>query len=288
MTMKRNLLGLMFCMICLNAAFSQVAGQELKERNQLLYDSAVTGIRIYPGQWRPHFGTEHIAWIKPPWPGNEYIWMDFPEAIFSEEALLFLSHINPLFPSRNPALPAVSWENSGTGIRYERGLPGGIRFGGELSVKDETTVCMEIWIHNGTDRILKDIKMQTCAYLHAISEFKEHTNGNKLVHVPGYGWKSIEEALECKVKDGRYKVGWRGGPNVSDLPVIAVISGNGDHLVAMTWKDHTYSFIGNPQHPCFHADPYMDDLEPGETGIIEGEMVFFEGTIEEFDKSLNR
>ena len=48
------------------------------------YADHATGIRILPGAWRPHYYWEHIAWVSPSWPSQDYIWLDFPEAIFTE------------------------------------------------------------------------------------------------------------------------------------------------------------------------------------------------------------
>ncbi|MDX9971782.1 MAG: twin-arginine translocation signal domain-containing protein, partial [FCB group bacterium] len=68
------------------------------------------GIRILPGQWRPHYPWEHIAWVSPAWPSQDYIWLDCPEAIFTNRGLLFLSHINPPIPTIFGNLPKVPWK----------------------------------------------------------------------------------------------------------------------------------------------------------------------------------
>jgi hypothetical protein len=45
------------------------------------YETHAKGIRILPGQWRPHYTFEHTAWISPSWPSQDYIWLDYPEAV---------------------------------------------------------------------------------------------------------------------------------------------------------------------------------------------------------------
>jgi hypothetical protein len=40
--------------------------------------------------------------------------------------------------------------------------------------------------------------------------------------------------------------------------------------------------VGNPGHPCIHADPRFADLESGATGTIHGRIVFFEGPLAAF------
>lgn len=39
-------------------------------------------------------------------------------------------------------------------------------------------------------------------------------------------------------------------------------------------------------HPCFHADPFFPDLSPGERKGIQGEIIFFEGSLTEFEDFL--
>ncbi|MBI4326975.1 MAG: hypothetical protein HY674_17175, partial [Chloroflexi bacterium] len=89
------------------------------------YDTHAKGIRIVPGQWRPHYPWEHIVWISPAWPSQDYLCLDFPEAIFSNQGLLFLSHVNPPFPVLFPDLPKVEWQRGPTGVAFERTLPNG-------------------------------------------------------------------------------------------------------------------------------------------------------------------
>src|SRR5262249_45112080 len=94
------------------------------------YDNQAKGLRILPGAWRPHYPWEHIAWISPSWPSQDYIWLDFPEAIFTDRGLIFLSHINPAAPAVYADWPKVEWKNDGGRISFERKLPDGIAFGG--------------------------------------------------------------------------------------------------------------------------------------------------------------
>lgn len=241
-------------------------------------------ILILPGQWRPEFPYEHIAWIRTPWSHPlfpDYIWLDFPEAIFCDSGLLFLSHVNPDFPSLYPDLPKADWQPTAAGIRYERILPNGIKFGGTLGLKDKTTVHCELHIHNGGDVPMKNIRLQTCVLLKHAAEFAQRTHNNKFVHNSEEGWLVFDDALTEK-PTGRFRLGWRGGPPVADLPVIVTLSSEGKRLVAMTWYEHTYSLIHNPRHPCMHADPFFPDLEPGQSHSIQGVLFFFDGELETF------
>jgi len=80
--------------------------------------AAGPGLAILPGQWRPYFPFEQIAWIRAPWSDvlfPEYVWLDFPEAIFTRAGLMFLSHISPHIRSRYRHLEKVRWQSAQTG-----------------------------------------------------------------------------------------------------------------------------------------------------------------------------
>ena len=248
-------------------------------------EGEVKGIRILPGQWRPHYDYEQIAWVSPPWDSQDYIWLDYPEAIFTDQGLLFLSHTNPNFPVVFPDPPKTPWRAVDDGIAFDRVLPNGVAFGGSLRASSESAVGLELHINNGSPETLTSIKLQTCAYLRAIKEFADPTMDNKLVHVPDKGWMSYETAKTQPEGSGRVALGWREGPAVCDLPWIVTLSKEPGHLVAMTWKKDTLSLVGNPQHPCMHADPVFPDLPPGQSAEVRGEMVFSEGGLETFEEA---
>ena len=111
---------------------------------------------------------------------------------------------------------------------------------------------------------------------------------NKLVHVPGRGWVPFFEALNLAQEAGSTRLGWRGGPKISDRPVIVTTSAEAKRLAAFTWGKSTYSLVCNPHHPCMHADPALPDLEPGESARIKGRVIFFEGSPGDFSSALEK
>ncbi|MBI3849717.1 MAG: hypothetical protein HY298_05420 [Verrucomicrobia bacterium] len=252
------------------------------------YETHAKGIRILPGEWRPHYRWEQIAWISPAWPSQEYLWLDFPEEIFSNQGLLFLSHVNPKFPGVFPDLPAVPWQEISNGLAFERRLPKGVSFGGSVVRKFDTTVGLELHIENGSQEPLTDIKLQTCLYLRTIKEFADFTNENKFVHLPDLGWQSYPKANEAKVEAGRYRLGWRTGRALADWSIMATVSNESKRLVAFTWLKDGFSLVCNPRHPCMHSDPKFPDLVPGAKASIHGEIIFFEGTLDDFSAFLKK
>jgi len=261
-----------------------------KEKNALLYSETANGIHIIKGAWRPLFGSENVVWVKPSWPGNEYFWLDFPEAIWMKGQLFYLGHVSERFPSYySNHLDDIKWKESKGSVSYERILSNGVRFGGSVIKRNENEIALEIWIENGTKDTLEEVFLQTCSFLYPMKEFNQMTNDNKVIHVPDRGWVTLTEAItdgKNYKEQGKYHTGWLSGPKIVDLPYIIATSRDGRRHIAFGWFDNTYSFIGNENHPCFHADPFFPDLSPGERKTIQGEIIFFEGGLTEFEDFL--
>jgi hypothetical protein len=73
--------------------------------------------------------------------------LDFPEAIFTSQGLLYLSHVNPRIPSVFSDLPRVPWRETKDGVVFERTLPNGVAFGGRVKKETDSAVALEIHIH---------------------------------------------------------------------------------------------------------------------------------------------
>ena len=269
--------------------FSQAKNDELMKLNHEQFDIVTHKMDIIPGIWRPMFESEQVAWISPPWESQEYVWFDFPEAIWEEGKLLYLGHIDKRFPTKYPSEKSAPWSKIENGISYEQVLPNGVSFGGEITKQEKNIASLKLWISNGSNIELKDIMLLTCVYLNDIKEFDKNTNDNKFVHVPNKGWVPFSEAEKMKAVSDGFGVGWlKESKIVSDLPVVVTKSKIEGHLLAITWFEHTYSFIGNPDHPCVHADPIYKNLKPGESQTINGELIFFEGSINEFEEMFRK
>lgn len=251
-----------------------------------VYTKFITGMHIVPGMWRPHAHWEQVAWVSPPWAEDGYVWLDFPEVIMRDGEFLYAGHGpvgHPLV--HHDALPRVPWIEVENGIGFERVLPGGLAFGGTLVRHGESVVDMVLVLRNGTADPLCGLKMQTCAYLRELHDFDDKTLDNKYVHVPEKGWLRFSEAPRTNLDQARYRLGWRGGPLVADRPYMVTVSPEKERLIAMTWNDDTFSLIGNPNHPCMHADPAFPDIWPGQEYTISGKLIFHEGTIETFEQT---
>jgi len=278
------IVSLIFIGVLSSSLFAQTEHDELLKENQQQFDMVTQQMHIIPGMWRAMFESEQVAWISPPWESQEYVWFDFPEAIQVDGEFIYIGHVSKRFPTLFPKEKSAPWREIEDGISYEQLLPNGVSFGGEITRMEKNVAALKLWIVNGSDHQLNEVMLLTCVYLDGIKEFNEKTNGNKYVHTPDQGWIPFPDTEGMKTVENGWSVGWLSdGAQVSDLPVVVVESKTEGHLMAFTWFGDTHSFIGNPNHPCVHADPVFKNLKPGESQTIHGELIFYEGSLKEFE-----
>ncbi|MBL7153144.1 MAG: hypothetical protein ISS79_05470 [Phycisphaerae bacterium] len=207
----------------------------------------------YPGGRHPRIGFLEGA-IDPqretkfsvftPWDANSYVVVDVPEAIWSNLGLTYLAHthIDTIWTSQGIELEKLDWNRHPDGsLDIERNLPNGIAFGVKVRPTAEA-VLMEMWLRNGTDKKLTDLRIQNCVMPKMAKGFEEQTNENKVLTNP---------YVACKSSDGNQWIitAWQGCHN--------------------PWA--------NDKCPCFHSDPKFPDLEPGQKQTLKGWLSFYEG-----------
>jgi hypothetical protein len=110
---------------------------------------------------------------------------------------------------------------------------------------------MELWLHNGTKQVLRNLRVQNCVMLKAAAGFSAQTNQNKRLRPP-----------------------------------FAIAgSDDGRRWIITAWdpSDRTWA---NPPVPCIHADPKFPDCQPGQTQRLRGWLWFHEG--QDIDNALKR
>jgi len=208
----------------------------------------------YPGGRHPRIGfldgaidpqRETKFSVFTPWDANSYVVVDLPEAIWSNLDLTYLAHthIDTIWTKQGIDLPKLEWNRRPDGILdIERKLPNGIAFGAHVKPTKET-VRMELWLKNGTDQKLSDLRVQNCVMPKMAAGFEQQTNENKLLTNP---------YVACRSSDGK------------------------------KWIITAWEYCNNPwaneKCPCFHSDPKFPDLEPGQTYHLQGWLSFYEGT----------
>ena len=208
----------------------------------------------YPGGRHPRIGFLEGA-IDPqretkfsvftPWDKDSYVVVDVPEAIWSNLGLTYLAHthIDTIWTKQGIELPKLEWNRYPDGtLDIERKLPNGIAFGVKAKPAKDA-VRMEMWLKNGTNGKLTDLRVQICIMAKMAADFERQTNDNKVFMNP---------YAACRSNDGKRWI---------------ITAWEGCHR---PW--------GNARCPCFHSDPKFPDLEPGETKRLRGWLSFYEGT----------
>lgn len=208
----------------------------------------------YPGGRHPRIGfldgaidpqRETKLSVFAPWDVNSYVVVDVPEAIWSNLGLTYLAHthIDTIWTKQDIVLPRLEWNRRPDGtLDIERKLSNGIVFG--VKVRPETrAVRMELWLKNGTDKELSDLRVQNCVMTKMAAGFEQQSNDNK----------------------------------VFTNPYVACRSSDGKRWIITAWEG-CHQPWGNEKCPCFHSDPKFPDAEPGETHRLHGWLSFYEGT----------
>jgi hypothetical protein len=180
-----------------------------------------------------------------PWDANSYVVVDVPEAIWSNLGLTYLAHthIDTIWTKQEIKLPKLEWNRHPDGtLDIERKLPNGIAFGVKVKPTKEA-VRMELWLKNGTDQKLGDLRIQNCVMTKMAAGFEQQTNENKVFTNP---------YVACRNTDSK-------------------------RWIITAWENCNNPW-GNAQCPCFHSDPKFPDLEPGQTYRLQGWLSFYEGT----------
>lgn len=216
----------------------------------------------YPGGRHPRIGFLEGA-VSPqrdtkvsvflPWDEASYAVIDLPEAIWSNLGLIYLAHthVPTLWTQQGITLEPHEWvrQKDGT-LESERTLPNGIAFGARV-IPAADAVHMELWLTNGTDKPLSDLRVQNCVLLKGAQGFEAQTNENKLFASP---------YVACRSDDGK-------------------------RWIITAWSP-CHRDWGNAPCPCLHSDPKFPDCKPGETKRLLGWLSFHEGT--DIDVELRR
>jgi hypothetical protein len=208
----------------------------------------------YPGGRHPRIGfldgaidpqRETKVSVFTPWDANSYVVLDVPEAIWSNLGLTYLAHthVPTIWTKQNVELPRQEWQRQADGsLIAERTLPNGIAFGSKIISHSDHVQC-EMWLKNGSDQKLTDLRVQNCVMLKGAKGFAEQTNDNKIL----------------------------------SGPYVACHSTEGDRWIITAW-DPLQRAWANAPCPCLHSDPQFPDCEAGQTQRLRGWLSFYSGT----------
>src|SRR5262245_6698627 len=219
----------------------------------------------YPGGRHPRIGflegavdpqRETKLSVFAPWDGGGYAVADIPEAIWMQpetgRELLYLAHtpVPTHWTKQGVRLEPLEWKQTADGWQIERRLPNKVAFGTRArALRDH--VRMEMWLTNGTEKILRGLVVQNCVMLKGLIGFEQQTNDNKLFRQP---------YVACHCAD---KTRW----------------------IITAWQPCQRAW-GNPPCPCLHRAPKFPDCEPGHTSRLVGWLSYYEGA--DIDSELKR
>ena len=198
-------------------------------------------IGFLEGAINPMRGTKFSVFL--PWPGEGYVVVDLPEAVWANGELIFLAHthIPTVWDKKGQSLKNIDWTREPNGrLEGERTLPDGVAFGARVLPRRES-VEMELWVRNGTDTVLTRLRAQVCIMLKGAPGFNAQTDDNKV---------TLDKAIAVRSKDG-------------------------ERWIATAW-DHGKPWA-NPKVPCIHSDPHLPDCGAGKTVRARGRVFFHEG-----------
>ncbi len=208
----------------------------------------------YPGGRHPRIGFLDGA-VRPqretkisvfaPWDDTSYVVADVPEAIWSNLGLTYLAHthVPTVWSKQNLSLEPLEWNRHGDGtFDFERTLPYGIRFGTKV-VPAPAEVRMEMWLANGTQQTLTDLRVQNCVMLKGAPGFTAQTADNKVLQAP---------YAACRSSDGQ-------------------------RWIITAWEP-CHRAWSNAPCPCLHSDPKFPDCPPGEIRRLRGWLSFYSGS----------
>lgn len=216
-------------------------------------EDAPLRVMPYPGGRHPRIGfldgaidpqRETKISVFAPWDDRSYVVCDVPEAIWSNLGLTYLAHthIPTIWSEREVELDKLEWNRREDGtFDFERRLPNGIVFGTRVEPRPDM-VYMEMFLENGTDERLRNLRVQMCYMLKGMKGFTRATEEDQ----------------------------------VNAEPYTACRSFDGEHWVIAAWEPCMRLWL-NPPVPCLHSDPQFPDCPPGETQRVRGIVAFHEG-----------
>lgn len=207
----------------------------------------------YPGGRHPRTGfldgaldpeRETKVSVFAPWDDRSYAVVDVPEAIWHQDGLLYLAHrhVPTVWTKRNIPLPRLEWTQLPDGtLERERELPNKVAFGTKVTPGADS-VRFDLWLRNGSDQTLTDLRVQNCVMLKAVAGFSAQTSQNKRL----------------------------------DDPFVIARSDDGSRWIITAWSG-CHRVWANAPVPCMHSDPKFPDCKPGQTQRLRGWLWFYEG-----------
>jgi hypothetical protein len=216
-------------------------------------NGAELSILPYPGGRHPRVGFQDGALFPQretkvslfaPWDPGSYAVADIPEAIFSDQGLIYLAHthIVTIWDQRGIRLEPLEWDRQKPGsLSIRRQFPDHIEFGVRVNAYPRSAI-FYFWLINGGALPLTRLRVQNCVLLGRLTGFDVQTNCNKIF----------------------------------SPPYVACRSRSGEHWIIAAARP-CWRVWANPLCPCIHSDSRMDDCGPGERREFTLGITYYDG-----------
>jgi hypothetical protein len=231
--------------------------------------------------------------IRDPWMEG-YLEMRFPETLRSSLGLHFIDHDRPDMPPLSRLAHFPAWQrNAQTGaLSYRAATKEGVEFSG-LAVPEGESVRMEFRVKNATGRPLKNVSCQMCLVLTHAPAFAQKLNLTPFHAWIGGEFTSLDQTIPTPLEIGRkpwillltrdyakryrgprqWPDGWWVVNQTADRSVLARISADKEHLVAVAWDETDSALMTNTMIPCLHAGPTRAaTIAPSEEAVWRGSI----------------
>jgi hypothetical protein len=237
--------------------------------------------------------------VAAPWKDGGWVMLNLPEHLTfgpGERAILRWGDNR-----REGAVATNLWKLSEDGreatMDVESPNTRGVRVVGRVKAAGEDRLALSMKIVNNTRGKLDAVRALYCTHYRMLAGFPTWdgtalqwcwvlVDGKwaKLSDLPTPNAKTVVKWAKVKGREVAPKefVTSRGGASEKDLDaaVTVVTAKDGKRKLAIAWKPGG-TMLANAGIPCIHADPWYEDIPPGESREAEGLILFTEKSLDD-------
>jgi len=247
--------------------------------------------------------------VRAPWMRG-WIELRMPETLATSMGLHFIDHVRSDMPPLSVPKPWPVWKQDrrNGSLRYSHRTPEGVEFAG-VARPSADEVALEFRVRNRTKETLRNANCQMCLVLSPSPDFGERNTLATTRTWVGGTFANLAETTPSPSSKGRdpwilmrvrgpgeayagpmdYPDGWWVVDQIADLPVIARLSADAKHLVAVEWGARQPMLMSNTRIPCLHAGPGDPaTIEPGSEHVWRGRILLLPNDPEQLRRRLER
>jgi len=237
--------------------------------------------------------TDACISIAPSWMSSGRIIARAPEDLVSSEYVIHCDHPDPAH--ENWSSPGATWKHFQpyvpSGCVYAKAKDGGLV--ANATIPDRTRFSFQwtpvtegvrigISLENLGPTTLHDVAARLCIIVYDAAEIADASLTRTLIHTDN-GFRTLSQ-LDPEIDKNVYAI--RGGPeirspqfgsrrsvsrSIASCGLVMVQSVNRRHVIGIGFSSVQMIYT-NTTNRCFHADPYLGDVAPGERRKVDGQL----------------